>query len=102
MAIAKSRSPLPKVPTANSVDWDAGDPLASCKPANDNLEALLPLYPQPETLTVGDRRTSNSTRTLKGKIVTVAYGVAASIAVISWIYLIGASLLSAATWALDL
>jgi hypothetical protein len=104
MAIEKSRSPLPGMPTASSVDWDDGDPLVSRKPANDNLRVPLPLFPEPATLTVAEAIQTthdSSVRTIRGKVVTVAYGVAASIAVISWIFLIGASLLEGATWALD-
>jgi hypothetical protein len=39
---------------------------------------------------------------LKGNVALVAYGIVASIAMISWVYLIGMTLLGAVEWVLKL
>ena len=101
MPIETSYSPLPKLPGSIAVGWEAGDPITSCIAANDNDP---PWFPNPTTMTLADAVETDGSRSrnLKGKILVVAYAVAASIAVISWICLIGASLLGGATWVLDL
>jgi hypothetical protein len=90
-------------------DWKAGNPSDFCNPANDNLRGPWPLIPFPEGTpsTVADTiqtttSINTSPRTLKGNVALVAYGIVASIVMISWVYLIGMTLLGAVKWGLKL
>jgi hypothetical protein len=79
---------------------EGGQSLNLCNPANDNIKGPWPLIPFPEGTpsTVAD---AIQPRTLKGIVALVAYGIVASIATISWFYLIGMTLLGAVEWALE-
>ena len=97
MLSEKGHLALPKLPGAGG---EAGDPLASCNAANDNDP---PWFPNPTNMTIAEAVETGDgpSQNLRGKILVLAYAVAAIIAVISWICLIGASLLGGATWVLD-
>jgi len=90
-------------------DSKAGNPSDFCNPANDNLKGPWPLIPfsedAPSTGADAIQATTSintSPRTLKGNVALVAYGIVASIAMISWVCLIGMTLLGAVKWGLKL
>jgi hypothetical protein len=87
-----------KLPGCTLADGETGKQLV---PANDNVEAKLSLFSEPTTIADAFETASNS-RNLRGKIVMVACGIAASVGAIAWVYLVGTSLVEAAIWMLDL
>jgi len=89
-------------------DWKTPNPSDFCSPANDNLKEPWPLiaFPgdTPSTVASDVQTTTSiktSRRTLSRTIIMVAYGIVVSIAMLSWVYLIGMTLIRAGKWALN-
>lgn len=101
MLVDKSHSPTLQGP----MDWTATNLAGLRLPANDNSTGPWPLFPFPEdTMTVAETSQTGSinvrSRTLQENISLIAFVTVASLAMISWVFVLGMALIKAVEWGL--